>query len=171
MRPNQPNFSWVSPKLRVGKTKYGKGVFAKENIKKGERVIVFGGYVMTLGQLEKQPEYFQEYFYQIENDLYFGPKENALEIADYLNHSCNPNCGFNGQMFLITMKNIKKGKEITFDYAMCTTENNWKMKCLCGSKNCRGIITGDDWKIKELQKKYKGYFQPYIQEKIDKKHN
>lgn len=70
------------------------------------------------------------------------------------------------------MRDIKAGEEITFDYVMCVTENKpfWKMKCLCGSKNCRGIIKDSDWKIKELQKKYKGYFQPYIEEKIDKKH-
>ncbi len=67
------------------------------------------------------------------------------------------------------MRDIKKGEEITFDYAVCMTSNILNMHCLCGKNNCRKLITGDDWKIEELQKKYAGYFQPYIQEKIDNK--
>jgi uncharacterized protein len=41
------------------------------------------------------------------------------------------------------------------------------MKCFCGSKICRGKVKSYDWKITELQKRYRGYFQPYIQDKID----
>lgn len=46
--------------------------------------------------------------------------------------------------------------------------SKFELKCKCGSKNCRKIIRGDDWKIKKLQKKYKGYFSDYLQKKIDK---
>ena len=35
-------------------------------------------------------------------------------------------------------------------------------------KNCRKIVTGYDWKIKELQDKYYDYFAQYLREKIDK---
>ena len=31
---------------------------------------------------------------------------------------------------------------------------------------CRKIITDDDWKIIELQKKYRGYFSKYLQKRI-----
>lgn len=40
------------------------------------------------------------------------------------------------------------------------------MKCLCGVENCRGLVTGNDWKLKELQDQYKNYFSPYLNEKI-----
>ena len=43
----------------------------------------------------------------------------------------------------------------------------YRLKCLCGSKQCRGCVTDEDWKIPALQRKYKGYFQYYIQKKID----
>jgi len=37
-------FSWMNPKLEVRDTgKYGKGVFAKENLKKDEVLAIFGG--------------------------------------------------------------------------------------------------------------------------------
>ena len=32
--------------------------------------------------------------------------------------------------------------------------------------DCRGFITGDDWKIPRLQQNYFGYWQPYIQDTI-----
>ena len=99
---------------------------------------------------------------------------NKSEIEDvaYFNHSCDPNAGINGQIFLVAMKNIKEGEEITFDYAMALCKSRgtktYKIKCHCGSKNCRGYVTEDDWKIPELQKKYDGYFQYFLQEKINK---
>lgn len=171
------NFSWVNPKLRVGKTKYGKGVFAKENIKKGETVAIFGGYIIHITNAEQfnnMPIVVQEFSHDIADGFLLSSIKNSeLTTADYFNHSCSPNAGFKGQIVLVAVRNIKKGKEITFDYAMCTINNQkmkwyWEVECLCGSKKCRKIITGDDWKIKELQKRYNGYFQPYIQEKIDK---
>ena len=68
------------------------------------------------------------------------------------------------------MRNIKKNEQITFDYAMTLFKSkngpNYKLKCFCGEKNCRKFITNNDWKLKKLQKKYKGYFQYYLEEKI-----
>jgi hypothetical protein len=50
------------------------------------------------------------------------------------------------------MRDIKKDEEYSF-------------KCTCGSSNCRGVVTGFDWKIKELQDKYYDYFAAYLKEK------
>jgi hypothetical protein len=84
-----------------------------------------------------------------------------------LNHSCSPTCGFGGEIIVIAMKDLNIGEEITIDYAMCVTSDKIKnMKCFCESKNCRKKITANDWKNIDLQKKYKGYFEPYIDKKI-----
>jgi hypothetical protein len=60
------------------------------------------------------------------------------------------------------------GEEITFDFAMVISE--WvgmdPMVCTCGAANCRKTVGQDDWKIKELQKKYKGYFSSYLERMI-----
>ena len=47
----QRTFSWLNPKCEVRDTgMYGKGVFAKSVIRKGEIVCVAGGYIpMSLG--------------------------------------------------------------------------------------------------------------------------
>ena len=87
-----------------------------------------------------------------------------------VNHSCNPSCGFNGQISLVSMRDIFQGEEITYDYSMTdvgSKEQGWvDMECLCGSKNCRKMITGNDWRLEELQQKYKGYFSRYIQDLV-----
>src|SRR5664280_2496511 len=60
------------------------------------------------------------------------------------------------------MRTIDPGEELLIDYAMGkATPDEWD--CTCGSPLCRGVITGDDWKIKELQRRYKGYFTPYVE--------
>lgn len=161
--------SWFSSVLKLLDTKkYGKGVFANKNIKKGELITAFGGYVISYNDFKRLPRAVQEIPYQISDKFLFGPtKTSEFSPADYYNHSCDPNSGFNGQLFLVAIKDIKKGEQVTFDYAMCMTSSILNLKCLCGSKKCRTIIKGTDWRIPVLQKRYKGYFQPYIQEKIN----
>lgn len=170
-------FSWMNPKLEVRETgRYGKGIFAKEDIKKGEVAIVMGGYILTIeddnnlrGVVADKPIEISDYFF-------IGPRKPAdldLMPQHYVNHSCNPNIGFKGQIFMVAMKNIKKGEEIFYDYAMVMNSDErsnsyFKMNCKCGSKQCRKIITEDDWKNPEIQKKYNGYFQYFLQQEIDK---
>jgi hypothetical protein len=166
------SLSWLTKKAHRIKIPHGLGIVAKRKIKKGERVIVFGGYVITKNQFDFLPKKLKHFPFQIADDLYFGlSKISELEEADYLNHSCDPTCGFGGEIMIVAMKNIKKGEEITIDYAMCSNSkrsitSNMK-KCLCGSKYCRKIITPDDWKKKGLQKKYKGFFQPFLEKKLE----
>lgn len=174
---SKQTFSWMNPKLEVlPASKYGKnekGVFAKGNIKKGKMLAIFGGFIMTLKEEEMLPDYISDYGLQISEKFILGiKKKSEISDTDMFNHSCNPNAGFNGQIFLVAMKDIKKNTEVVFDYAMVLYGNNKKesynIECNCGSKKCRKIITENDWKIPELQKRYNGYFQYYLQEKINK---
>lgn len=41
-------------------------------------------------------------------------------------------------------------------------------KCECGSTNCRGRLTSDDYRLLDLQQRYKGHFVSFIQSKISK---
>ena len=98
-----------------------------------------------------------------------------METTDYFNHSCDPNAGLKGQIFFVALRNIAVNEEIAFDYAMALhepegfeTEYKSGFDCNCGSANCRGKVTYNDWKITELQDRYNGFFSWYIQEKIDK---
>jgi uncharacterized protein len=170
-------FSWTNPKLEVRDTgKYGMGVFTKEGIKKGERLIVFGGYAMTVREEQKLSRSLSDNAIQIDDDLVIGIRNKSeVEIASCVNHSCNPNAGFRGQIFLVAIKNIKKDEEVLFDYAMVLHDvvgvQPYKMKCECGQERCRRVVGVNDWKKIELQKKYRGYFQWYLQQKINNKIN
>lgn len=180
MKPHTyKNISWVSPKLMLGKTSgHGKGLFARSNIKSGERVIVFGGFAIGINQLKKIKDSNPSTYdlatttgYQVSEDIIYSPiQRSQFSIAEYLNHSCDPNCGFKGQLDLVAMRDIKKGEEVSFDYAMAATSPImlFKASCTCNAPICRKHLKSSDWKIPALQKRYHGYFQPYIQEKIKK---
>lgn len=166
-------FYWLNPKLSVRKTKrYGFGTFAKKNIKQGELLLILSGYVMRVVDEEKLPKGLFDNGIQVTEDYCLSvARKEDLGGINFFNHSCEPNVGIKGQIFLVAMKNIKSGEEATFDYAMtlCRTKNAkpYHLECLCGKKTCRGIVTDDDWKDKRMQNKYRGYFQYHIQEKID----
>jgi hypothetical protein len=169
------NSSWINPKLAVRKSKiHNKGIFAKASIKKGERLAIFGGDVMLIDEINNLPDKLQDYPMQIEERFVIGSRNyHDAEDTDFFNHSCDPNSGFNGQIFLVAMRDIKKDEEITFDYAMVVSESVgsaivFEMDCNCGTRKCRKKITENDWKITELQEKYRGYFSQYLQEKIDR---
>jgi hypothetical protein len=165
--------SWLSPKLEVQRSKtHKKGVFARANIAKGERLVIFGGDIMLIDEIDDLPERLQEYPMQIEERFVLGSR-SALqpEDTDFFNHSCDPNAGFKGQIFLVAMRDIKIGEEVTFDYAMVLSESigsaiTFEMECRCGAANCRKLITENDWKLPVLRRKYDGYFSQYLQEKI-----
>lgn len=168
------SFSWINPGLEVKETeKCGKGVFARESIKKDEILAVFGGYVVTLEEDDKLIDSIGDYALQISDRFAIGVvNEKDMPDAEYFNHSCQPNAGFKGHIFLVSMRNIKKNEEITFDYAMFLQKAKgsaevYKLSCLCGRADCRKEITEDDWKNTDLQKKYDGYFQYDLQNKIN----
>jgi uncharacterized protein len=166
--------SWLNPKLRVDTSRiHGKGVFAHEGVKRRERLAIFGGDVMLIDEIDALPERMQEYPMQIEERFVLGSRQSkAPEDTDYFNHSCDPNAGFKGQVFLVAMRDIKEGEEVTFDYAMVLSksvgsETQFEMECSCGARSCRREITEDDWKLDQLQSRYKGYFSEYLEEKIE----
>ncbi|MFA6251627.1 MAG: SET domain-containing protein [Candidatus Paceibacterota bacterium] len=78
---------------------------------------------------------------------------NHISIPWNLNHSCNYNVGFDKKDNFITTKFIKRGEELFWDYGLGETNPNFIMNCKCNSKNCRKIITGNDWKNKIFRSK------------------
>ncbi len=162
----------MNPKLEAFKTPAtGMGVFSISDIKKDEVLAVFGGYVMTLKEEASLPKKISDLAHQISDDFVIGINDKGhYGPSDCFNHSCEPNAGFDGQIFFVAMRDIKPEEQITFDYAMTIGgKEPYMLECLCGAKNCRKIITNNDWKNRMLQKKYAGYFQWYIAKLINKK--
>jgi uncharacterized protein len=159
---------YTSPKLegREIPEKGFKGLFAVEPVKKGELLTLYMGELIDGASLDTLPPAEQVHILQIEEDLYINPVRE--ELAHLVNHSCEPNAGFAGQISTVALRDIAVGEEICFDYAMCDGSPYDEFSCLCGSAQCRKTISGNDWQRPELWERYAGYFSPYIQRRIDK---
>lgn len=157
---------YVSPKLvgRRDTLKGGPGVFARSAIRAEELLVVWGGEIVTAGQLSVLPKSSHRLCLQVEEDLFLMTTREGP--SDWVNHSCNPNAGMTGQIVLVAMRDVEPGEEICFDYAMTDSYPYDEFECQCRSPICRGRITANDWRIPALQERYQGFFSPYLQKKI-----
>lgn len=142
------------------------GVFARKPVAKGEVLVVWGGVIRSYAQLQQLPEDLRRHSIQVEEDLFQVPA-SAYDPPDFINHSCNPNAGMSGQIALVAMRDIGRGEEVCMDYAMCDATPYDEFDCHCGERTCRSRVTGSDWARPELWKRYRGYFSPYLQRRID----
>jgi len=143
----------------------GFGSFAVTPIPLGTIIATFGGTIVNRPNFETYPLEQRSRSIQIEVDQFvLGPE--LREPGDSINHSCSPNCQLRNATQLITMRDIAVGEELTYDYATSDTSDYDEFECACGSDNCRVRITGNDWKLPDLQSRYQKIFSPYVQRKI-----
>ena len=135
----------------------GEGIFATRSFKTREIVMV--------GKIEKVLDGNHSHASQIGENKYVLHAGSISKV----NHSCDPNCGISvnetGAHDFVAIRDIIANEEITFDYAMRNYGVGFFPKqCGCGSKGCRGKITG--WKDlpAERKKKYEGFVAPYLLE-------
>jgi SET domain len=97
------------------------------------------------------------------------PGGAVVEVdPDRLNHSCDPSLAWGGAgSVLLALRDLAAGEELTIDYATSTTEPSMLLRCHCETYRCRQLVTGDDWLIPEVQRRYAGHFAPQVQRCID----
>jgi hypothetical protein len=134
----------------------------------GEIVCVKGGYIFTRAALAEVAPVLGPAEIQIADDLFIGPRElDEREGAMiFSNHSCEPNIGVQGQIVFVALRQILPGEELTHDWAT-TDDDEYTLECRCGAPTCRRLVTGKDWKIPDLQRKYRGLFSWYLERLID----
>lgn len=158
----------LSPKVVVKASGiHGRGLFAREPIAKGEIVCVKGGYVFDRRRLVELQADLGPAEIQIAEDLFIGPvraqeREGGMIFS---NHSCEPNIGVQGQIVFVAMRDVTAGEELTHDWAT-TDDDSYEMACACGAPTCRRVITGQDWRKPELQRRYGAYMSWYLLRKI-----
>jgi hypothetical protein len=143
------------PEVKVGMSENIKGqqsIKAIKDLPAGTVIFVHTGEVISTNTQTS---------IQIAEDKHIEPGPFGI----YTNHSCEPNgvirtkvneVSDTATIALITLKELKKGEEVTFDYA--TTESfvtpaAMVSKCLCRSVKCRGKIMGYN-EISESERKY-----------------
>lgn len=123
------------------------------------------GTVVLVGVIEAELDHNDQHASQIGADRFV--RHGGL--MPLVNHSCEPNCGIRpnstGAHDLIARYPIAAGEEITFDYAMRNyTVEHFPARCQCGTRRCRGVITG--WKDLPADHRiaYRGLVAPYLLE-------
>jgi SET domain-containing protein len=62
-------------------------------------------------------------------------------VAAFINHSCQPNCETDiiaGHVWVIALRDIKPGEELTYDYCLFDGEDD--APCYCRMPKCRGSM-------------------------------
>ena len=155
-------------KLKKSKI-HGIGVVASQDIKKNTKIIQYIGEKINKKEGDRRSaERIKKYLNKKnEGSVYIFELNNKFDIdgsplynkARYINHSCNPNCEvdiIDNQIWIISIKKIKKVKELNYDYGYPFDKDDYKDHiCKCRSKKCIGyIISQDDWsKYKKFLKK------------------
>ena len=143
----------------------GRAVFARDVIEQGELIAIWSGRIVGADELDELPPEIRRHTVQVEEALYLASITEA-EPPDFINHSCEPNAGLDGQIAIVALQRIQPGDEVTIDYAMCDGSPYDEFECGCGSAICRGRVTGDDWRNPILWERYAGHFSPYLERRI-----
>ena len=81
-------------------------------------------------------------------------------------HSCDPNCYVDFELLqLKALKDLKEGEELTYNY--CTAEDSMlhPFQCICGAKNCFGVVKGFDHLTPEQKLEVFPFASPYLKRK------
>ena len=162
--------TYRSPKIEVREnTLAGRGVVAIEPIAKDEIVAIKAGHIVPRNEIARVTLEAGDLALQIDDDFYLSPRrpDEAWDMSVFINHSCDPNVGFRGQVVYVAMRDIAAGEELCHDYAM-ERSDDYSLDCRCGSPRCRGKVSGQDWKLPELQSRYGDYFSIYIRNKFQR---
>lgn len=120
--------------MRVGKSKTGKGLFAEELLPKGSCIIEYVGREV---KKEDQKNAKGKYLFETGRGLMIDGNIPS-NIARYINHSCAPNCeadGPRGRVYILSLKKIKAGEELTYDYGKEYFDEHFK-RYGCRCKKC-----------------------------------
>ena len=144
----------LSNKINVKQTNKGKAMFAIEDLEKNEIIVKIKGNIIN---------HSTNTSLQIDNSKHI---EHSLKEDSFANHSCNPNgyINFNDLAFR-SLKDIKKGEEITFNYLTTELNMNNPFECLCKNKNCFNHIKGFKY-LSLKQKRSINHLSPFLKKKL-----
>ena len=142
MRPKKRIHGYPAPETIVKKSAiHSLGVFAAKNIKRGMVVVAWGGRILTKAEIKKLPkEIGSNYALPVYPGFYIAEtSRKELDNADFVNHSCEPNCIIKNLLVMITKRNIKQGEELTcnFDHGRGVGK---RTRCFCDSKHCKKYV-------------------------------
>lgn len=138
---------------------HGRGVFALTGIPADERLVEYTGRLLTHARADREygdlPDDGHTFLFTL-NDRYVIDANVGGNTARWINHSCDPNCQAvleededgdprADQVFIETLRAIRAGEELTYDYGIVLDEPHTALKkriwaCHCGARNCTGTM-------------------------------
>jgi len=147
---NPLNFSWLNPNTTTKKSTIpnaGNGRFATNDMKTNEIIAILGGLILTedeYQQIRKRYPFVSGVL--IDKDIKLHQVNFISDNNGSLNHACNPNADFSGQIVIKANRPIEAGDELFIDYGTIANQDLVLFEdCQCGSIFCRRYITGKDW--------------------------
>ena len=134
---------------------HGRGVYAREAIPAGTRIVEYRGERITMAEAEaRYPEdagtAYHTFLFAVDDEVVIDAAYRG-NIARWINHSCDPNCEAviddDGRIYIESIRDIEPGEELAYDYNYILPQRHTaKMKarfpCHCGAESCRGTILG-----------------------------
>ncbi len=164
-----PDEVWVNPLAAVRPSAIaGHGLFATVALDVGVVVIRLGGRLVTTAELHRlfaeaaDGDYIDTFAVGDDSHIVLPPGTTA----HYGNHSCRPNLWPIDAYELATCRRVAAGEELTIDYATISDDAGFEMQCGCGAASCRRVVTGEDWRLVDLQRRYAGHWPPGLQRRI-----
>jgi hypothetical protein len=151
-------------RFAIGENQLGKAVYAAQVFGEGDLITRFRGRRFPADKVPNPMHGAADRFVQVTADAYLGPSGG---IDDLINHSCQPNAGLRfttAGVFLIAIRPIAPGDEITWDYSTTLSDVNWHMICRCQSVGCRRVIGNFETLSPERQQWYRArnLVPPYL---------
>jgi len=163
---------WLHPAVSIGPSAIaGTGLFATTLIGAGTVLLRVGGRLVStstfhalIAEAQRDPArgYVDSIVVDEDTQLVLPPRS----ASSFGNHSCDPNLRWADGYRLSARRDIGPAEELTNDYATSTADPSFLLRCHCGSTRCRGMVTGEDWRIPELQQRYDGHWVPMLQRRI-----
>jgi len=116
------------------------GVYAEELIPKGRKIMEYTGEKINRKETAKRADGPLNYLFTL-NSYWTIDGNVGGSGAQYVNHSCTPNCYawiYKDHILYMAVRDIQPGEELTIDYRF--DPDVPEVKCGCGSSGCRGTI-------------------------------
>ena len=140
---------------------HGYGLFARDFLPRGERIIEYVGERVTKGEAWRREQKRLArlaaggdgcvYVFELNqrHDIDGGVRWN---LARRINHSCGPNCEIQivrGHIWVVALRDIAPGEELSYDYGFDYAD--WREHpCRCGAQECVGFIvkSSQRWRVR-----------------------
>jgi SET domain-containing protein len=132
---------------------HGRGVFARQTIEAGTRIIEYTGEIVDWDECcrrteEKGGPIGHTFFFSLNNGMLIDGGAGGNE-ARYINHSCEPNCEAeeddDSRVYICALHDIEAGAELNYNYGLIYDERytpavKKAFACHCGAPSCSGVM-------------------------------